>query len=224
MSGGTGVAGNVCATRRGAFSICLVIASVCFAGASARAQVEAGEITGVVKDKAGASVPGATITVTEMRTNRQRVVVSTEKGVYTAASLAPAEYSIDVELSGFAPVRREGLRITTGEKAHIDFDLSVGGIQERVTVVGDSPIVRAETASLGTVIENEQVQHLQMAVPVKHPVSGDIRLVGEPVNLSRTPAEIVAPVAEMGEHTEEILAEIGIGGADIGRLRASKVI
>jgi len=44
------------------------------------------------------------------------------------------------------------------------------------------------------------------------------------VSLSRTPAEIVAPIAEMGEHTEEILAEIGIGGADVSRLRANKVI
>ena len=74
------------------------------------------------------------------------------------------------------------------------------------------------------VFDDPQVKHLRMAVPVTHPVSGDIHLVGEPVNLSRTPAEIVAPVAEMGEHTEEILAEIGIGGADVGRLRANKVI
>jgi crotonobetainyl-CoA:carnitine CoA-transferase CaiB-like acyl-CoA transferase len=77
---------------------------------------------------------------------------------------------------------------------------------------------------MNEVFDDPQVQHLEMAVPVKHPVSGDIRLVGEPVNLSRTPAEIVAPIAEMGEHTEEILAEIGIGGDDVGRLRANKVI
>src|SRR4029453_565018 len=137
-------------TRKGLLSICLTIAYVCSAGAlPARAQVAAGEITGVVKDQAGAAVPGATITVTEIRTNRQRVVVSTEDGVYTAASLAPGEYRVDVELPGFTPVRREGIRITTGEKARIDFNLSVGGIREKVTVISDSPIVRAETASLG---------------------------------------------------------------------------
>jgi crotonobetainyl-CoA:carnitine CoA-transferase CaiB-like acyl-CoA transferase len=77
---------------------------------------------------------------------------------------------------------------------------------------------------MNEVFDDPQVQHLGMAVPVKHPVSGDIRLVGEPVNLSRTPAEVVAPIAEMGEHTQEILAEIGIGGADVSRLRASKII
>jgi hypothetical protein len=150
-------------TPGGWLSICLAIAYLCFAAAlPAHAQVAAGEITGVVKDQAGAAVPGATITVTEMRTSRQRVAVSTEDGVYTAPSLAPGEYSVDVELSGFAPVRREGIRITTGEKARIDFDLRVGGIQEKVRVVGDSPVVRAETASLGTVIENEQVEQLPL--------------------------------------------------------------
>ena len=128
----------------------------------ALAQVAAGEITGVVQDPGGAAVPGATITVTEVATNRQRVVVSTQDGVYTAPSLAPGIYSIAVDLQGFKPVRREGVRIATGEKARIDFELRVGDIREEVTVVGDAPIVRSETASLGTVVENEQVVQLPL--------------------------------------------------------------
>jgi hypothetical protein len=128
----------------------------------ARAQTAAGEITGLVKDQAGTAVPGATVTVTETRTNLQRVVVSTRDGVYTAASLAPGEYRLEIALSGFGSVRREGIRLATGEKARIDFALAVGGVQETVTVVGDAPIVRAETASLGTVVENEQVVQLPL--------------------------------------------------------------
>jgi hypothetical protein len=128
----------------------------------ARAQTAAGEITGLVKDPAGDAVPGVTIIVTETRTNRQRVVVSTGDGVYTVASLAPGEYRLDVELSGFKPVRREGIRLSTGEKARVDFDLAVGGLQEQVTVVGDAPAIRAESASLGTVVEHEQVVQLPL--------------------------------------------------------------
>ena len=48
------------------------------------AQVAAGEITGVVKDQAGAAVPGATVTVTNVDTNRQRVVASSGEGVHRA--------------------------------------------------------------------------------------------------------------------------------------------
>src|SRR5262245_17892628 len=134
-------------TRSVSLSLSLTVVCASFAAVlPARAQTAAGEITGLLKDQAGATVPGATITVTEMRTNRQRVVVSTGDGVYAVPSLAPGQYRLDIELAGFKPVRREGIRLATGEKARIDFDLEVGGLQERVTVVGDSPVVRAETA------------------------------------------------------------------------------
>jgi hypothetical protein len=126
------------------------------------AQVAAGEITGVVKDPGGAAVPGATVTVTNVETNRQRVLVSTGNGVYTAPSLSPGDYRIDVELSGFKPVRREGIRLSTGEKARIDFDLVVGDVREQVTVMADAPVLRAETASLGSVVEHEQVVQLPL--------------------------------------------------------------
>ena len=81
------------------------------------AQVAAGEITGIVKDQAGAVIPGATVTVTNVGTNRQHVAASTGDGVYTAPSLPSGEYRIDVELQGFKPVRRAGIRLSTGEKA-----------------------------------------------------------------------------------------------------------
>ena len=150
-------------TRRGLHSLWLAIAGAWLVGVlPAYAQTGAGEITGLVKDQAGAAVPGASITVTETRTNLQRVAVSSGDGVYTAASLAPGDYRLDVELAGFKTVRREGVHLATGEKARIDFDLSVGEVREQVTVVADAPIVRAETASLGTVVENEQVVRLPL--------------------------------------------------------------
>lgn len=150
-------------TRNLALSLCPALAAVCMAAAKpARAQTAAGEITGVVKDQDGAAVPGAAITVTDTRTNLERVVVSTGDGVYVVASLAPSEYRLDVELAGFKPVRREGVRLATGEKARIDFELAVGGLQEQVTVVADAPALRGESASLGTVVEHEQVVQLPL--------------------------------------------------------------
>jgi len=138
-----------------------IIASLLWAG-SVHAQTAAGDITGTVRDQAGAAVPGATVTVTDTRTGLQRVVLSSGDGVYTAASLTPGEYRLDVELTGFKLVRREGVHLATGEKARVDIDLSVGDVREQVTVVGDSPVVRDETASLGTVIENGQVVQLPL--------------------------------------------------------------
>jgi hypothetical protein len=128
----------------------------------ARAQVAAAEITGLVRDQAGMAIRGVTVTVTNVGTNIPRVVVSSDEGVYTAASLPPGEYRLDVELAGFKPIRRAGIRLSTGEKARLDFNLAVGDLREEVTIVGDAPIVRAETASLGTVVEHEQVVQLPL--------------------------------------------------------------
>jgi hypothetical protein len=135
---------------------------VILAASPARSQVAAGNITGLVKDPDGRAVPGVTVTVTDIATNRRRVVITNQDGVYTAASLPPGEYRTDVELAGFKSLRREGIRLTTGEKARVDFDLAVGSLQEQVTVIADAPAVRSETASLGTVIEHEQVVQLPL--------------------------------------------------------------
>src|SRR5258706_16372617 len=51
------------------------------------AQVAAGEITGIVKDQGGAAAPGATVTLTNASTNRQRAIVSRGGGVCTAPSM-----------------------------------------------------------------------------------------------------------------------------------------
>jgi hypothetical protein len=151
-------------TRLGSIGVYLLAACCVAASAAAPllAQVAAGEITGVVTDQAGAAVPGATVTVTSIATNQPRVVTSTGEGLYTAPSLAPGDYRVNVELPGFKPVRREGIRLATGEKARIDFTLAVGDVREQVTVTADAPIVRAETASLGTVVEHEAVVQLPL--------------------------------------------------------------
>jgi hypothetical protein len=126
------------------------------------AQVAGGTITGIVKDQAGAAVPGATITVTDVNTNRQRVVSSSREGVYAAAALAPGTYRVDAELAGFKPLRRTGIRLETGETAQLDLNLEIGDVREQVTVTADTPVLRAATASLGAFVEHEQVVQLPL--------------------------------------------------------------
>ena len=72
--------------------------------------------------------------------------------------------------------------------------------------------------------ENEQVQHLQMAVPVKHPALGEVRVQAPPVTLSRTPASVRLHSPDPGEHTDEILGELGYSAAEVKALRADKVV
>src|SRR3954468_20142329 len=104
----------------------LLLAASLLLAVPARAQIAGGEITGVIRDGAGAAVPGATITVTETGRNRPRVTVSSGQGVYTTAALLPGEYRVDVQLAGVKRVRRDGIRLETGETVRLDFTLTVG--------------------------------------------------------------------------------------------------
>jgi len=141
---------------------CLVIGALTLGETAVSAQVGSATVTGVVRDQAGAAVPGATVTVTSVDTNRPRAVTTSSEGVYTVPSLPPGGYRVDLELSGFKPVRREDIRAATGQTIRLDFELSVGDVRERLTVKGEAPLLRAESASLGAVIENDQVLQLPL--------------------------------------------------------------
>jgi crotonobetainyl-CoA:carnitine CoA-transferase CaiB-like acyl-CoA transferase len=77
---------------------------------------------------------------------------------------------------------------------------------------------------MNEVFDDPQVRHLGIAEPVVHPKLGDIKLIGQPVKLSRTPAAIVRATPELGEHTAEVLGELGYTHADIANLREKGVI
>src|SRR5215831_3437409 len=78
--------------------------------------------------------------------------------------------------------------------------------------------------SIDQVFADEQVQHLKMAQDVPNAEGRHIRLVSQPVTLSRTPSTMAARPPEFGEQTEEILAEFGFGADEIAELKQRKVV
>jgi formyl-CoA transferase len=74
------------------------------------------------------------------------------------------------------------------------------------------------------VFADPQVQHLGMAATVEHPKLGPIKIVGQPIKLSRTPASVHTATAELGEHTDVVLGELGYGAADIAGLREKGIV
>jgi crotonobetainyl-CoA:carnitine CoA-transferase CaiB-like acyl-CoA transferase len=70
-----------------------------------------------------------------------------------------------------------------------------------------------------------QVQHLGIAKPISHPKLGPQRVVGQPIHMSRYPQpDELRPTPEQGEHTDEVLRELGYDAAAIARLRESGII
>jgi formyl-CoA transferase len=78
--------------------------------------------------------------------------------------------------------------------------------------------------TIDQVFANEQVQHLGLARQLTHPKLGPIQVLGVPTTLSRTPGAVCTPAPEKGEHSTEILREIGVSDEEIARLRAEGVI
>jgi crotonobetainyl-CoA:carnitine CoA-transferase CaiB-like acyl-CoA transferase len=92
---------------------------------------------------------------------------------------------------------------------------------ERLEAVG---VPAGPVYKLDEVFSDPQVAHLGIAVAGHHPVRGDIRLVGQPVALSRTPARIDTMTPNAGEHTDQVLTELGLTAEEIKRLRDDKTI
>jgi crotonobetainyl-CoA:carnitine CoA-transferase CaiB-like acyl-CoA transferase len=74
------------------------------------------------------------------------------------------------------------------------------------------------------VFADPQVQHLGMAIPVTTKDGCDMRLIGQPIDLSRTPATISRLLAEPGCDNDDVLRELGIGEVEIEDLRRERVI
>jgi len=74
------------------------------------------------------------------------------------------------------------------------------------------------------VFADEQVRHLGMAAPLAHPRLGDYEVVNQAVELSRTPSGIRYPTPEKGEHTDEVLRELGFDDAAIAGFHQQKIV
>ncbi|TMH85897.1 MAG: CoA transferase [Betaproteobacteria bacterium] len=78
--------------------------------------------------------------------------------------------------------------------------------------------------SIDQMFDDPQVRHLGAAVSTKSAKLGEIRIVNQAVKLSRTPARIATAPPELGEHTAEVLAELGYGEAAVETLRRKQVV
>ena len=77
---------------------------------------------------------------------------------------------------------------------------------------------------LDEMFADPQVRFSGIAQPISHPKLGDIEIIGQPISLGRTPAQFRRPPPELGEHTDEVLREIGLDPAAIAKLRSDGIV
>jgi crotonobetainyl-CoA:carnitine CoA-transferase CaiB-like acyl-CoA transferase len=95
---------------------------------------------------------------------------------------------------------------------------------EWIEILNKAGVPSGPILNVKQVFEDPQVKHLGLAQPVRHSERGEIRVQGLPATLSRTPGAVRRGAPVHGEHTDEILAEIGYSREEIARLRRDGVV
>jgi outer membrane receptor protein involved in Fe transport len=140
----------------------LVIGSIVLAWPTAALAQATGAMTGVVSDTSGGVLPGVTVEATNQGTAQTRTVVTGSDGFYTIPLLSPGSYQVKAQLAGFRAAIRDDVVVVVNEAVRADFQLQVGRIEEGVTVQGQTPLVETTNATLGVVINRQQVVDLPL--------------------------------------------------------------
>jgi len=118
-------------------------------------------VTGTIRDSQGLPVANATVRFKALSTDATRIVMTNERGLFSAAALLPDDYEVTAEAAGFAAVK-QSLRVEVGQKLAIDIGLKVGAVKEGVQVSAIADALRTTDASVGEVVERTSVQELPL--------------------------------------------------------------
>src|SRR3984893_6773117 len=144
------------------FSVAVLFALELSIASAAFAQVESGTINGVVLDNSGAVISGASVIITNTATAQARRTLTNTSGEYSAPSLAPGTYDIEVSKAGFATSVQRGVILQVNQTQGINITLNPGSVQETVEVTSLVPPLQTETATLGNVVNGQEVQTLPL--------------------------------------------------------------
>jgi hypothetical protein len=121
-------------------------------------------LTGVVKDTSGAILPGVTVEASSpVLIEKIRTATTDESGQYRIIELRPGIYTLTFTLTGFTTIRREGLELPAEFVMTVNADLRVGGLEESITVTGESPIVDVQSARRRRTLDNTLIEALPTA-------------------------------------------------------------
>ena len=124
------------------------------------AQSTTGTIFGTVTDATGAAIPGATITLTETRTNVAQNSVADARGEFTYAIVNPGEYKVSASSPGFKTTTQTGIALAANQNIRVPFALVTGAVTESVSVEAGVTLVDTREAQLAETIDQNKLENL----------------------------------------------------------------
>src|SRR4051794_19859412 len=120
-----------------------------------------GTLTGTVKDASGAVLPGVTVEASSPALiEKTKSAVSDGSGQYRIIDLRPGTYSLTFTLPGFNTVKRDNIELSGSQTLTIAAEMKVGGLEETITVTGETPVVDVQNARRETIIKSEVIESL----------------------------------------------------------------
>jgi hypothetical protein len=128
-----------------------------------RAQQAAGSVTGIVTDSSGAPVAGAIVTVRDADRETTWTTKSSSAGIYEFPQIPPGRIIVKAEAAGFAIEERSAFTLVLNQVARVDFKLTVGKVNETVTVTAAPPLLQTGSNELSTLIDANAAVNLPLA-------------------------------------------------------------
>ena len=126
------------------------------------AQTSTGRILGMITDTSGASVPEASVTITDSQRGTSRKLTTDTSGSYNAPSLTPSTYTIRAEKQGFKVIERPGVVLDVNGQVQIDLTLQPGEQVQTVTISAEAALIETTNATLGGTLENKVINDLPL--------------------------------------------------------------
>jgi Carboxypeptidase regulatory-like domain len=121
-------------------------------------------LTGTVRDASGAVLPGVTVeAASPALIEKTRTAVTDSTGQYRITDLRTGTYSISFTLTGFNVVKRENIELAGTQVVTIPAEMKVGGVEETITVTGETPVVDVQSAKRQVVMGSDVIQALPAA-------------------------------------------------------------
>ncbi len=139
--------------------LCLVVAMLCcMTTPKAWSQTSSGQISGRVVDQTGASIPSASVTLTNQATGEMREVKTGDSGEFVFPAVQPGTFKVTVEVPGFKQYTKEGLVLSAAERlAAGNLALEIGTVAEKVDVIAEHTPVQSESGERSALLDDKEV-------------------------------------------------------------------
>ena len=119
-------------------------------------------LLGTVTDQTKAAVPGATVTITEVKSGASKTAQTNGSGNYDFEAIQPGTYEITATQTGFRPTRVENVAVAVNTTVRMDVTLALGSATESVTVSAAPDVLKTDRADVGIDISSKQTEDLPL--------------------------------------------------------------